>query len=629
MRRSRPYELLIFWTGLVALFASLSLPALAQGALQVKQLDTSHYPQLSVNVVAPEASRRPPTLREGARPVVGLEARNLGESKSVVLAVDRSMSMRGEALVQAVAAARAFVGSKPAGDRLAVVAFGSRAVLLSRFSSATIDADTALRTLAVDAVQGTALNDAIVLAGAELRAEPEGARVLVVLTDGTDQGSGVDDESAVAAAKRSGVTVYAIGVESAQFAPDALQKLAGATGGAYRGASSPDAISAAYAAVANDLRRTWRLSWLTAARPGERLELTAQAPGAGETTLETTLPGTPDARPTPPSTIVPEEAYESSWGPAALGLATGLLVLLAVALASAAKRGSWLRRRLAPHVESRAAAPGTPRERFAAGNALTTATERALGHLALWRKAHRLLERGDVPLKTAEFFYICLGAAFVAGLLVAVAGPPPLAILLGFAAGGAIPVGVVRLRARKRLTIFDNQLPDLLLTLAASLKAGHSFKQGLQTVVDEGMPPASEEFRRVLTDARLGRPMEEALGEMSERVGSKNLDFVITAVTVQAQVGGSLSGLFDMVAEAVRQRQQFARKVRSLTAEGRASAYLLVGLPFLLAGALTLIAPDFMDPLWHTGAGQMLVAAGLVMMTFGSLMVKRIVSFKG
>ena len=87
----------------------------------------------------------------------------------------------------------------------------------------------------------------------------------------------------------------------------------------------------------------------------------------------------------------------------------------------------------------------------------------------------------------------------------------------------------------------------------------------------------------MLTEARLGRPMDEALQEMAARVGSKNFDFVITAVTIQRQVGGSLAGLIDMVADTVRQRQQFARKIKGLTAMGRASAYVLMGLPFFIA----------------------------------------------
>jgi tight adherence protein B len=123
--------------------------------------------------------------------------------------------------------------------------------------------------------------------------------------------------------------------------------------------------------------------------------------------------------------------------------------------------------------------------------------------------------------------------------------------------------------------------------------------------------------------------MDDALAEMTERVGSKNLEFVITSVTIQRQVGGSLAGLFDMVADTVRGRQQFARKVKGLTAMGRASAYVLVGLPFFLAGVLTLVNSEYMAPLYTESAGHMLIGVALVMMAIGSVILRKIVSFKG
>jgi tight adherence protein B len=194
---------------------------------------------------------------------------------------------------------------------------------------------------------------------------------------------------------------------------------------------------------------------------------------------------------------------------------------------------------------------------------------------------------------------------------------------------GAVPYLWVWFKMRKRVRMFEDQLPDLLITIAASLKAGHSFKQGLQAVVDEGHPPADQELRRVLTETSLGRPMDDALAEMAERVGSANFEFAITAVTIQRQVGGSLATLFDMVADTVRQRQQFARKIRALTAMGRMSAYTLIGIPFFIGGMMTLLNRRYMHPLFFTTAGRFLMVGALVMMAFGSLILKKIVSFRG
>jgi tight adherence protein B len=256
-------------------------------------------------------------------------------------------------------------------------------------------------------------------------------------------------------------------------------------------------------------------------------------------------------------------------------------------------------------------------------------TEKLFGKLAVWSRASKMLERADVPLRTVEFFWIEIGAvvvAFVLGTLIGVAIPLVLALVV---VAGSIPYVVVWMKMRKRLRTFEDQLPDLLITIAASLKAGHSFKQGLQAVVDEGHPPANVELRRVLMNASLGRPMDDALAEMADRVGSANFEFAITAVTIQRQVGGSLASLFDMVADTVRQRQQFARKIRALTAMGRMSAYTLIGIPFFIAAAVTLLNRSYMRPLYFTTTGRMLIVLGLVMMGLGSLVLKKIVSFRG
>ncbi len=186
------------------------------------------------------------------------------------------------------------------------------------------------------------------------------------------------------------------------------------------------------------------------------------------------------------------------------------------------------------------------------------------------------------------------------------------------------------MRAKRRLKAFDAQLPDLLTTVAASLKAGHSFRQGIQAVVEEGLDPASKEFQRVLTETRLGRPMDGALAEMSRRVGSKNLEFVLTAVTIQRQVGGSLAAIFDMVAETVRNRHQFARKVKGLTAMGRASAYVLIALPFFVLLAVTVINAEYMARSTTRPTGhKLMIGRARNDPGIGSLFLKSIVSFKG
>jgi tight adherence protein B len=132
----------------------------------------------------------------------------------------------------------------------------------------------------------------------------------------------------------------------------------------------------------------------------------------------------------------------------------------------------------------------------------------------------------------------------------------------------------------------------------------------------------------VLGEERLGRPLHEAIGAMCERIGSEDLDYVATAINVQSQAGGSLASLFDTLSETIRERQRHARKVRALTSMGRASATILVCLPFGLAALMTLISPTYMSPMYETSTGQFLVGVCLVSMTIGGLFLKRIVNVR-
>ena len=599
------------------------VPGVSAAAESLLSVDTAGYPTVRATVVTPRPVARVPELTENGNPVVGLDATNLGREKSVVLLVDHSQSMLGQAMADASAAASAFVRSKPGNDRVAVVAVGKRAVQLTGFATSPSEADAALLSLEVDSVSGTALYDGVVLSAQTLATDFHGARVLVLLTDGQEVSSDASLDQAIAAAREANVAVYAIGIESPSFRRAPLERLAAETGGRYVGAKGTAALYGVYAALAEELRRTWQVSYLTAARPGERLKL--EAAGTSVTTI---VPGVPTVL-TVETSKLPKSVF--AVGPAVTALAVGLCVLVALLFLFRAPQGARLRRQIAPHlgVHDRKRARGPVQERFATASSLLQATERAFGHLRFWHWLHRLLERADVPLRTVELVYAAAGSGLVAGLAFAAAGAGMLLTVFAMALGASTPVLVVVFKARRRLTAIEDQLPDLLVTLAASLKAGHSFRQGIQAVVDEGQPPASKEFKRVLTETQLGRPMDDALNEMAERVGSKNLSFVVTSVAIQRQVGGSLAGIFDMVADAVRQRQQFARKIRSLTAMGRASAYTLCGIPFLLLGVLTLLNSEFMDPLYHTPTGHKLLILGLIMMAIGSLFLRKIVSFRG
>ena len=605
----------------------------AQAGVAIKGVDTGSFPQVRVSVLTSEPSRVAPTLTENGRRVSLARAENLGRSKSVVLAIDRSQSMRGAPLARAVAAARAFLAAKPSADRLAVATFATSPLMLTDFSSEKTDADGALRSIKVDPIQGTTLYDALVRSSALLAAEPLEARVIIAVTDGNETRSKASLQQAIAAARRARAALYIVAIESPKFNPEPLRKLAHDTGGAYHGASSSAGLKAEYEAIASELKRTWRLEYATAVRPGDQAVLKAHWLGEISTHALLTLPPSlgPGSAEAKPSHLLPDVLYETVLGTQVMAIVSFFIVLLGASLALTTVKGARLKKRLAPHIVSShdLRVRKQEKERLAAAAGLFRATESAFSQWRLWKRLERLVERSDLPVRTVEIVYLMTGLGLIGASISTLAGRSSL-ITLGVLAGAAsLPVMFVWFKASKRLKAFENQLPDVLITLAAALKAGHSFKQGLQTIVDEGNPPASKEFHRVLAEASLGRPLEQALADMSERLGSKNFDFVITAVKIQQQVGGSLAGLIDMVADTVRQRQQFIRKIKGLTAMGRAGAYVLVALPFFIGAIITLMNPTYMDPLYHTHTGNMLIYIGLAMMAFGSLVLKKIVSFKG
>ena len=610
--------------------AALAAVPAATAGVTVSGVDASDAPRVRLSVVTSQPSAKPPRLRENGRPAPSLEAHNLGDAKAVVIAVDRSRSMAGGPFASAVTAARAFASWKAPGDRISVIGFGSTSERPGRFTAAAGEASAAVRSLKLDKKQGTALYDAIVGSAAALDRQGLQGRAIVVLTDGDDTSSTAQLQDAVAAARRAGSAVFAIALEGKTFSPAPLKRIAAETGGSYRGTSSAAGLQRLYAQIAAEMRRTWRVEYLTSARPGDALKLDATVPKLGSGSAKVTIPGADATTAPKPSKLLPESAYESFLGTQLVGLLVGLLVLLAGTFVVSSVRGSRLRRRLAPHIAGAAGGKRKQeRERLQAAAGLFRATERTFGHWKQWIALARLLERSDVPLRAVEFVYLSCGTGLAAGLVTGMLGQSSMAILGAMAAGAAVPWAAVWIKGKRRTTAFENQLPDLLITLAASLKAGHSFKTGLQTIVDEGRPPASKELKRVLTESQLGRPIDESLAEMAARLGSKNFEFVITAVTIQRQVGGSLAGLIDMVADTVRQRQQFARKIKGLTAMGRAGAYVLVGLPFFVAFVITIMNGEYMDPLYHSSTGHKLIGLMLAMMAFGSILLRRIVSFKG
>jgi tight adherence protein B len=242
-------------------------------------------------------------------------------------------------------------------------------------------------------------------------------------------------------------------------------------------------------------------------------------------------------------------------------------------------------------------------------------------------KVQRDLARANLKLRVGEYYYIRIGASLALGVILFVLRDP-ISGVIGFVLGYFLPRFWVGRRISGRLGAFNKQLPDTIVLLSNSLRAGSSFLQSIELVSREGAAPMSEEMGRVVREVNLGLGMEEALQNLVRRIKSDDLDLMVTAIGIQQQVGGNLAEILDTIAFTIRERVRIKGEINTLTAQGRISGYLVAFLPIGLGAALNAINPAFMAPLFTETIGRILIGVGAVMMTIGFLAIRKITDIK-
>lgn len=234
------------------------------------------------------------------------------------------------------------------------------------------------------------------------------------------------------------------------------------------------------------------------------------------------------------------------------------------------------------------------------------------------------LERADVLLKGSEFLVLNFLAAGGLGLTGLLLTRNPLLSVVGVVVGYLGPRIYLKQRIATRQKAFGNQLAESLNVVANSLKAGYSFLQAMEMVSREMLPPISVEFGRVLREVSLGVTTESALEAMTRRVGSDDLDLVITCVLIQRQVGGNLAEILDNIAHTIRERVRIHGEIKTLTAQGKMSGLIVSLLPFALAGILALINPTYMMRLFTHPLGRSMLVLGLASELIGVALIRKI-----
>jgi tight adherence protein B len=241
-------------------------------------------------------------------------------------------------------------------------------------------------------------------------------------------------------------------------------------------------------------------------------------------------------------------------------------------------------------------------------------------------KAERMLEQANLPLRAAEALTFYVGIVFGSGILGFLFGRSLISALVLMVIGALAPPAVLNFLAKRRRTRFMKQLPDTLTLLAGTLKAGYSFMQGVEAVSHEVEEPMGAELRRIVTEAQLGRPLEEAMDASAERMSSPDFQWAVMAVRIQREVGGNLAELLITVAETMTARQRLRGEVAALTAEGKISAIVLGILPVGLGAVLFVINPEYMRVLFDDTLGQIMCAVACVSALIGFAWMKKIIN---
>src|SRR4051812_44138999 len=300
-------------------------------------------------------------------------------------------------------------------------------------------------------------------------------------------------------------------------------------------------------------------------------------------------------------------------------LAAGLLVLALVVVPAGPPRVPLSR--LDPTVapESSALAGAGAAAGAAVGKVLVKRGRLAAGAAALERAGM------STPLPN---FVLAVGVWTVVAVVV---GTLLVDLWVGLLMVVAVPVGarlLVKFKAGRRQTAFADQLDDSLQLMASSLRAGHSLLRAVDAVSQEAASPTSDEFARIVNETRVGRDLDDALDDVAQRMGSDDFTWVAQAIAIHREVGGNLAEVLDTVGHTIRERNAIRRQVKALSAEGKLSAVVLMGLPFAIIAFISMTNPGYLAKFTESFMGYVMLAVAAGMMLVGGLWLKSTVRIK-
>lgn len=315
----------------------------------------------------------------------------------------------------------------------------------------------------------------------------------------------------------------------------------------------------------------------------------------------------------------------------------GVLMIFGAGVALIAGSRSEVDRRMERYVGGATQAAAVDEGPLISRPKVSDRLDKAIGERGFSTGIRARIAKADVKLRVSEYIGLRLIFAGAAGFLCFLLFDNILVIaIVGAIAGSFIPLIYLNIAARRRLRAFEDQLSQTLNLWVNALRSGYSVLQAMEAIATELPPPVSVEFERVVQEVRLGLSVPQALNNMLRRMPSEDLDLVITAVNIQREVGGNLAEVLDTISFTIRERVRIKGEIRTLTAQGRLSGWIISLLPIALAFILLTINSRYMSQLWireepmvgPVPCGWIVIAVGLIMMAIGIYAIQRIVDIE-
>ncbi len=268
--------------------------------------------------------------------------------------------------------------------------------------------------------------------------------------------------------------------------------------------------------------------------------------------------------------------------------------------------------------------PASPEEAKRASRDIRATIDQSLRRTRMGESIARELAKANLKLTVTEYILFTIFSTILGGLIGYMLYYHSILMgLVGAVVGFYLPRLYVKRRQASRLKAFNDQLGDAITLLANSLRSGYSLLQAMETAAKELSPPISEEFARVVYEVGLGLSIQQALQNMLKRVPSDDLDMMITAVSIQHEVGGNLAEILDSISETIRERIRLKGEIRALTAQQRLSGYVVGFLPLALALIIYLINPTYISQMFSDTCGIVMLGIGGFMMIVGFFAMRK------